>query len=132
MTNKISSYKELLEEKERLETLFKAQKELLRQDVAQIKLELKPAMNAASFVGKLVTRDNSNPLLNLGANSAIDLIVKKLILSRAGWIGKLIIPYIMKNFTSHVIDDNVDNIKKGFSKLVSKFSRNGKKEKVAE
>jgi hypothetical protein len=130
MTKKITTYEDLLEEKERLHSLLKAQRELVRQDIAELKLQLKPAADAASFIGKIISRDNSNPLLNLGINSVIDLVVKNVLLSKAGWLGRRIIPFFLKNYSSHIIDDNIEGIKNKVSSFLKKFSRNGKK--VAE
>jgi hypothetical protein len=130
MTKKINTYEELLEEKERLQELLKAQRELVRHDIAELKLQLKPAADAASFIGKIFTRDNSNPILNLGINSVIDLLVKNVLLSKAGWVGRRIIPFLLKNYSSHIIDDNIEGIKTKVSSFLKKFSRNGKK--VAE
>jgi hypothetical protein len=127
MTKKITSYKELLAEKKRLQTLAQAQKELIQHDIAEIKNQFKPVMEAASFIGKVTTRDRTNPLLNLGINSVIDLLVKNVLLSKAGWLGRRIIPFFLKNYSSHIIDDNIEGIKEKLSSFISKFSRNGKK-----
>jgi hypothetical protein len=130
MTKKINTYEDLLEEKERLQKLLQAQKDLVRADIAELKLKLKPAAEAAGFVSKFITRDNSNPIINLGISSAIDLLIKNVLLSKAGWLGRRIIPFLLKNFSSHVVDDNIEGIKHKVSSFLKKFSRNGKK--VAE
>jgi hypothetical protein len=64
-------------------------------------------------------------LLTTATEGVIDLVVKKLILARSGWITKLVVPFLMKNFSSHVVADNKD---KWLSKLfawVSKKNANG-------
>ena len=49
MTKKINTYEDLLEEKERLQKLLQAQKELVRADIAELKLQLKPRRRCCWF-----------------------------------------------------------------------------------
>lgn len=128
MTKRINSYQELLDEKERLQSLLKAQKEILREDIREIKEDLAPVTSAISLAGKFVTRDRHNWVLNAGANTIIDLVVKKLILSRTGLLTRLVVPFLVKNYSSHIIADKKGAI---FSKLFSwigKKNANGKEE----
>jgi hypothetical protein len=116
----------LLEEKERLKLLLSAQKELVRQDINEIKLELAPVKSAINVVGKFATKDNRNWIITTAADTIIDLVIRKMVLSRAGFFTKMVVPFIMKNFSSHVIGDNKDKI---ISKLTSWFGKknaNGK------
>ena len=136
MTDRINSYKELLEEKARLTTLLETQKAVLKEDFQEIKEEFAPVKNAISVIGKITTKDNSNWLLTTAADTAIDLVVRKFILSRAGWFTRIILPFFMKNLSSHLIADNKDTI---FSKISSWFRKeksNGKadfkKQEVSE
>jgi hypothetical protein len=126
MTNRIQSYKELLEEKARLTALLDIQKASLRQDFNKLKEEFEPVKVAVSMIGKVTTKDKSNWLLTTAADTAIDLVVRKFILSRAGWFARIILPFFMKNLSSHLIADNKDKI---FSKIFSWFGKeksNGK------
>ncbi len=106
MMKRINTYKDLQQRKQQLQELLAAQKELLRQDVLDIKKELQPFSHAVSFVGKMATRDRSNPALAEGANVLIDVVVKKWLLSRSGWLARLALPFFAKNISSHVIADN--------------------------
>ncbi|MBO9659253.1 MAG: hypothetical protein J7527_10555, partial [Chitinophagaceae bacterium] len=116
----IRTYDDLLTEKERLKALLQAQKAVIRQDVEEIKAELQPVKNAISMVGKFTTRDKSNPLLTGATETIIDIVVKRLILSRTGWLTKLVVPFIMKNVSSHLVNANQGKI---FSKLFSFFGK---------
>lgn len=120
MTKPIRTYEDLLEEKARLKLLLSAQKELVRQDINVIKQEFAPLKSAISVVGKLTTKENRNGMLTIAADTIIDMVLKKIILSKAGFITKLVVPFVMKNFSSHVIADNKDRI---ISKLSSWFSK---------
>jgi len=118
----IKTYKDLLDEKERLQSLLSVQKQVLRDDFRQIKMELEPVRNVASFAGKFLTREKDMWVLNTGANTVIDLVFKKLILSRAGWLTKTIVPFFLKNFSSHVLSENKVPILK---KIFSLFGKKG-------
>ncbi|PZR27094.1 MAG: hypothetical protein DI535_11815 [Citrobacter freundii] len=125
MTNKpiIRTYDDLLNEKARLKELLQAQKQLIRADVEEIKLEFQPVKNAIGVIGKFTTRDKSNPLLTTATETVIDLVVRKLILSRSGWLTKMVVPFLMKNVSSHLVNENQGAI---FSKLFSLFSKKKK------
>src|SRR5215813_8992370 len=101
MSKRFTSYKELLEEKQQLEVLLEAQKQVIRYDVEEIKLKLRPVKDTLDFVKKITTKDNSSLLLNIGSEIAINALVKNFILSRAGWLTRIVIPYFLKNFSSH-------------------------------
>lgn len=126
MTKRIQTYQDLLDEKARLQALLKHQKEIVRQDIDMIKEELSPVSTAISTVGKFFTKDHSNFLVNAGAGALIDIFVKNVLLSKAGWITKRVIPFLLKNFSSHVISGNKDAIlKKVFTWLGKKHAHNG-------
>ncbi|RYY56871.1 MAG: hypothetical protein EOO09_04705 [Chitinophagaceae bacterium] len=120
MTNKISTYKDLIEEKERLQTLLSHQKEVLRDDIRGIKEEFEPVRAAAGFVGKFFKKDKTNPLLNIASNRVINLVVKNLFLRNAGWFTRLAVPFLAKNFSSHVLAGNKTQI---LGKLASWFNK---------
>ncbi len=112
---KIDTYKDLQTEKQRLKLLLEERKIIIKEDTAAIRETLKPAAEALTAIGKLTSRDRTNPLINIGLDFGIDLVVKKLLLGRAGWISKLIVPFVLKNLGSNVL---ADNKKLGFLKKV--------------
>jgi len=127
MTKKFNSYKELIEEKQKLEVLLHAQKELLRYDVKALKAEFLPVKDAIETIKKFTTKDKSNMLLTAGSDLLINAVIKNLLLARTGWVTKFIVPYFMKNFSSHVLADNKE---KWFHKLKSWMGfKNGKQKK---
>jgi len=129
MTSTIRTYEDLLAERKRLESLLQTQKQIIRQDIDEIKEELVPVKTAINFVGKLTTQDHSNPLLNGTINTIIDLVVRKGLLAKAGWFTKFIVPFVMKNFSSHVVDEKKDDI---LRKVFSLFKRKKKGDKTHE
>ena len=127
MTKRIDSYEDLLKEQARLQVLLEAQKELVRADINQIKAEfVTPVRSALSYIGKFATKEKGNWMLTTAADTIIDIVFKRMVLSKAGWVTKLVVPFFMKNFSSHVIADNKDKI---VNKLFSWF---GKKQENGE
>ncbi len=122
MTNSHMNYEELIREKKELETLLQFQRAQIRQDITGLKDELRPARQVMSLLGKLFTKDKTSPLITGGASMLIDLVVRKFILGRAGWITKLVVPFFLKNYSSHILSEKRPGI---WKKLVSLFSRNG-------
>jgi len=124
MKRKIRTYEDLEKEEQLLEGLLRSQKELIHIEIDLLKQQLKPAQVALQFVGKITTADKHNPLLTGGANTIIDTVLKNFVLARSGWITKMLVPFFIKNYSSHLIADNKDNI---ISKVVSIFSgKNGR------
>jgi hypothetical protein len=103
MNKPIRTYQDLIHEKQQVELLLKAQHELVRQDMLELKSEFQPLIRTARTVGKAFTREKANSLLSSGAETAIDLLFKKVILGRASWLTRLIVPFFVKNISSHVI-----------------------------
>jgi len=129
MNKRVGTYKELLEERERLESLLKTQKEQLMVSASALKAEFQPAFSAISFLGTLVTRDATNPILGTAANGVIDLVLKNVVLGRAGWIARNLIPLLVKNMSSHYIAEHETDI---FRKIFSFFGFKKKKKKSVE
>jgi hypothetical protein len=108
MSKRFTSYQDLLKEKQQLEVLLEAQKEVIRYDVEEIKLKLRPVKEALEFVKKITTKDKTNLLLDLGSDIAINTLVKNFILSRAGWLTRIVVPFFLKNFSSHFLAEQKD------------------------
>jgi hypothetical protein len=125
MKRKIRTYDDLEREERLLEELLLAQKQLIQADILQLKRQLKPASVALQFFHNITTADKHNPLLTQGANTAIDLVLKKVVLARAGWLTKMLVPFFVKNYSSHFIADHKQDI---VQKIFSLFSgnKNGK------
>src|SRR5215467_14286725 len=105
MTRKIRSYDDLLKEKQRLELLLQAQKEVIYYDIQEIKEELQPVKKVLEFIKKITTKDKTNLLLSLGSDIAINAIVKRFLLQKAGWVARNVVPFFMKNYSSHFLSE---------------------------
>ena len=126
MTKRFKTYDDLLKERNQLEVLLQAQRELIREDIKELKETLQPAVKTLSLAGKFFTRENNNILVAGGINHLVDMLFKKVILARFGWFSRLVIPFLVKNFSSHVVAERKGQlIQKLFSWIKHKSSGNG-------
>ncbi|GAC1423513.1 MAG: hypothetical protein NVS1B13_01330 [Flavisolibacter sp.] len=122
MSKAIKNYDDLLAEEQRLLMVLRSHENLIKRDFTGIKESMKPFNNALQVINKFTTRDPSGPLVNFGLDFSIDLLVRRFLLARAGWLTKIVIPFIMKNYSSHIISDEkreklTKKIKDFFSKI---------------
>ncbi|HMU46980.1 MAG TPA: hypothetical protein PKC72_11460 [Chitinophagaceae bacterium] len=99
----ISAYEELIAEKQKLEILFEAQKALVKYEFEELRDEITPALNVIDFLKKLSFRNKDNPLIQSGINILIDMIAEKINSNNTDIIKTKIVPYILKNYTSHLL-----------------------------
>jgi hypothetical protein len=102
---KINSYEDLEKERKRLMQKLRSQEELIKVDMAGVREGLRPFGKAMETVNKMATRDNTAPIFNFGMEMGIDLFVRKFLLARAGWLTKIVIPFLVKNYSSHFIGE---------------------------
>ncbi len=115
MKRKIRSYEDLEKEEQLLEELLHTQKQLVQLDIQVLKEQLKPATVALKFFNNITTVDKNNLFVNEGANKVIDFVLNKFILTNSGWVTKFIVPFFIKNYSSHLISDKATIIGKIFS-----------------
>jgi hypothetical protein len=125
MNKRIQTYDGLVKEKQQLEALLQAQKELVLYDLKELKQDLEPAVKAVSFLGKIVTMKKDNVLLTIGVNQVIDVVFKKIILSGSGWLTRVAIPFFLKNYSSHYIAEHKDQIMEKFFSWFGHKNHNG-------
>jgi hypothetical protein len=102
---KINSYEDLEKERQRLMQKLRSHEDLIKVDMAGVREGLKPFGKAMETVNKMATRDNTAPIFNFGMEMGIDLFVRKFLLARAGWLTKIVIPFLVKNYSSHFIGE---------------------------
>jgi hypothetical protein len=109
MSQTIKTYADLCEERERIKNLLVVQRQKVKDDWEELKEEFLPVKNAFGVVGKITHADKSNPLINAGLKVASDLFLKNFVLAKAGWITKLAVPFVVKNYSSHLIAERGGN-----------------------
>ena len=125
--SKIKTYKDLLEEEQRLQKVLKSQEILIREDLVSMKENLEPIKKVYDQVHKVFTRDNRVPVFNIGLELSIDMLLRRFLLARAGWFAKTFVPYIVKNYASHIISEEkrkviIKKIEELFNKIRPKKS----------
>jgi|SRR5688500_10868874 len=103
MSQTIKTYTDLCEERERVKLLLEVHRQRVKDDWQELKHEFLPVKNAFGVVGKMTSSDKSNPLLNAGLKVASDLFLKNFVLAKAGWVTKLAVPFVVKNYSSHLL-----------------------------
>jgi len=126
--NKIKTYDDLLHEEKRLQQVLKGQEILIREDLVSMKENLEPVKKVYDQVHKIFTRDNRVPVFNVGLELGIDVLLRRFILARAGWFAKTFVPYLIKNYASHIIGEEkrkliIKKIGEMFNKLRPKTDR---------
>jgi hypothetical protein len=103
--SKIRTYEDLLQEEQRLLQYLKVQENIVRNDLVGFKENVEPLRKAFNTVQKFFTRDNRVPFLNVGLEFGMDILLRRFILARAGWFAKFFIPYLVKNYSSHIFGE---------------------------
>ncbi len=117
----IRTYEDLLQEEQRLRQELKIHEALIRQDLIGMKENIEPVTKAYNTINKIFTRDNRVPFFNIGLEMGIDLVLRRFILAKAGWLTKIVIPYFVKNYSSHIIGE--EKRKALFKKIQELFAR---------
>jgi hypothetical protein len=126
--SKIKNYNDLLQEEQRLQQVLKSQEILIREDLVSLKENLEPIKKVYDQVHKVFTRDNRVPVFNVGLELGIDMLLRRFILARAGWFAKIFVPYVVKNYASHIIGEEkrkaiIKKIEELFNKIRPKNTK---------
>src|SRR5215207_7444994 len=97
ITPVITTYEDLLQEKQRLKQKLTLQKADVSHHFSVLKHKLSPVEKVAGVVKNLATPDTRNPLVNTGLNLTIDILLRSFYMSRIGWLPKLVVPFVLKN-----------------------------------
>ncbi|HEY3401801.1 MAG TPA: hypothetical protein VGK59_00350 [Ohtaekwangia sp.] len=119
----ITNYNELRAEEKRLREFLAVKKEHIRTDIREIKEEFKPALALTKIVSDLLIGSPSqNSIARTGANITVDLALRK-VLSNSNFLVKLLVPGLVKNYTSHLVDRAIPFLKKIGGKVFAKKSK---------
>lgn len=116
--NNITTYNDLVLEKKRLKLMLEERKILVQIEFEEVKIRLKPLTHIIEVVEKITSKDKRNPLFNIGVDLGVNLLLKNLFLRNAGFIVKLIVPLLAKNYLSHEVEETTNIFSKigGFIK----------------
>jgi hypothetical protein len=100
----------------------------IRKDINAIRADLEPVL-AITKGAKSLLSSKDNGILGKSAGTAADFIAKNTIFRNSGFITRLIMPFLVRNATSNVVEQNKSQIIDWVDALISRF-RN--REKVRE
>ena len=133
MRKAIKTYEDLVLEEKRLQGELASYKVLIKEDIAGLKASLNPIKKIVTNVKNFFTFDDNGPLLNFGLNFGFDVLLRKILLARTGWLTKVVVPYLVKNYASHLITESQrKSLAKSISKVFSKILMKKKKETMEE
>ncbi|MBL7835651.1 MAG: hypothetical protein JNK18_16965 [Cyclobacteriaceae bacterium] len=105
---KINNYKELVAERLRVQQELALNKAGIEEEVREIKEKLKPVTGLLSFFNSDKKPSLKSTAMQVGANIGIDVLLRNTVLGRAGWLTRLIVPFIAKKLSAKVIEKTVD------------------------
>jgi len=108
--NKINNYEELVLERKKLEADLAHYKFVITRELDEIKQKVEPITDVVSFFSSSKNSTGNNNLVKAGANLGIELFVRQK-LAKAGWLTKLVLPFILKKISSKAIE-KVQEIRK--------------------
>jgi hypothetical protein len=120
--SKIKNYDDLLQEEQRLLAELKVKEVQIRNDLAGVKHGLRPIGRVMNTISKFTTRDKTGAFANFGVDFGVDLLIRRIVLAKAGWFTKILVPYLVKNYSSHIISEQqkaklMEKINNLFAKL---------------
>lgn len=101
----ITTHAELMQEKARLKARLKQRKTQLRQSVETIKETLNPISHIARTTKEIWNAEASNPLIAMGVTKLTDVLIRKGILRKAGWLSRLIAPVLVQKIATYLISE---------------------------
>ncbi len=132
MNKPLHTYDELLQRRAILENLLQTRRELIRLDIEELKASVTPLLDTVNSVSRFVTGNKKAGLLGFGASTLVDMLVKKVLLPGSGWLSKLVIPFFVRNYTSHFIASHQDEWMKKLSEWISSSNGNGRQHMAQE
>lgn len=100
--SKINNYEELMAERRRLEADLHSQKVFLNTQFNTIREKFEPMGKFIAFLTGFKNNPGSS-LLKIGSNVGIELLLRQK-LAKAGWLAKLMLPFVLKFTAAKAID----------------------------
>ncbi len=129
LMKKIKNLKDLHSEKLRLKLELISAEEILKEDLDWVKEEMNPGKIAGKLFSNIIG-NNMSGLLNNGVRLTIGALVKNLLLSKSGWITRLIVPFIVKNLSSNYLSEKQPEIFSIMRNIIQKARKSIKHDDV--
>ncbi|WP_428653137.1 hypothetical protein [Runella sp.] len=105
MKAKLETLDDLRAERARLKNQLELSRVKMHNNITAIKTEINPARQAVGAISDLLTTPRKG-LLNVGVGIGVDLILRRGLLARAGWLPRLVVPFIARNIATNFIQKN--------------------------
>lgn len=122
MKTEIQNLEDVRAERARLKNQVETSRMNLRYEFGAIKKELNPINQALGVVTDVFTTPRKG-LLSMGVGFGVDVVLKKVILARAGWLPRLVVPFLVKNVATKYISRNKTTVVEGMLGWVQKVTR---------
>ena len=129
MKRKQNSYEALLAEEQELTLLLEEQEKGIQQQLLHAKDKFSSIAGGLDVLGRLIHPDKNNPLLYSAVSALVRGTTRNILRKRTGWLGRLLIPFVLKNVLSHVAGDHKEKINRVLLALLGgndKARHNGK------
>lgn len=120
MIKPIRNHSDLLEEKARLKTLLIVQKNQLRNSWNGIEQEIEPATKLLGSLSLFGSKKSDNPLLKLGLDLGIDMVMRKTLFRQAGFLTRLGAPILVRNLVTNLFDKKGAGLLAGLKSVFTK------------
>lgn len=118
---KINSLSDLKIEQKKLHQRQASLETEISNGFEKLKEELEPLRSFTKSAGNiLVSKDNG--ILGNSFGTIANFLTKNVLLKNSGFITRLIVPYLVKNSTSTLVDNNKSKIVDWVGSLISKFA----------
>ena len=100
----IRTYEDLEAEEKRLRALLYSHEANIKDSFSAVKDSLNPFAQAAETAKKLFSRDKTNPMMAFGLDFGVDVLIRRLLLGKAGWFTKIVVPFFVRNYSSYFLN----------------------------
>ena len=125
---KIENYEQLKQAKVLTKLKVKKLEQQIREDVEEIKDDLKPLNLAGKAIRNMLSSEKHG-IVSESLGMGINVLVKNLLLRKSGFVTKTLIAFAAKNMANNMVAKNADNIlgwlQTGLRNLKSKHHHNG-------
>lgn len=119
MIKPIRNHDDLLQEKARLKSLLLVQKNQLRQDWEAIEEEFKPVEKIVNSISLFTSKKADNPLLKLGVDLGIDMLLRRTLFRKTGFLTRMGAPILVRNLATNLFDKKASGFWSGVKSFFS-------------
>lgn len=106
--SKINNYEDLVTERIRIQQALALQKAEINAEIREIRDRFKPLTGLMSYFKGDKNPSIKSTTMQVAANLGIDVLLRNTILGKAGWLTRLVVPFIAKKISSSIIEKTVD------------------------